>query len=256
MADEILTEVKEQVGIIRLNRPKALNALTLATMEQVAAAVEQYDRDPVIRCILLTGNEKAFAAGVDIKEMADVSMMEMYYRNQFADWERIARAQKPIVAAVSGYALGGGCELMMACDIVVAAESARFGQPEVKLGLIPGAGGTQRMSRAIGKAQAMDLILTGRMLKAQEALAAGLVSRVVPDEACFDEAFKVCQEICKWGPIAVRFAKEAVDKAFEAPLLAGLHHERKLFYMLFGTEDAREGMAAFVEKRAAAFKGK
>lgn len=256
MANEILTETLSQIGICRLNRPEKLNALNVATMTQLAAALEAFDENHEIRCILIAGNERAFAAGADIAEMADASMIDMYHRNQFARWEQIRRIRKPIVAAVSGYALGGGCELMMHCDIVVASETARFGQPEINIGVMPGAGGTQRLTRAIGKARAMDLILTGRMITAREALAMGLVSRVVPAEHWYDEALGVCRELCHKSPIALRLAKEAVLKAHEMPMAEGLEYERKLFYMLFATQDQKEGMQAFLEKRTPVFVGR
>lgn len=256
MANEILTERIEHVGVVRLNRPDKLNALNLATMEQLVAALEAFDADRDVRCMLLTGNDRALAAGADINEMAGASMVEMYHRNQFARWERIKRVQKPIVAAVSGYALGGGCELMMHCDIIVASETARFGQPEINIGVMPGAGGTQRLTRAVGKAAAMDLVLTGRQITAREALAMGLVSRVVPAESYYDEALAVCRELCQRSPLALRLAKESVLKAHELSLADGLEYERKLFYMLFATEDQKEGMRAFLEKRPAVFAGR
>lgn len=255
MANEILSETRGGVGIIRLNRPDKLNALNLALMEQLVEQLEAFDADAAIRCMLLTGGDRAFAAGADIGEMAGASMVDMYYRNQFARWERIKRVQKPIVAAVSGVALGGGCELVMNCDIVIAGENARFGQPEINIGVMPGAGGTQRTTRSIGKALAMDMVLTGRFLSAAEAYAAGLVSRVVPAEHYFDEALRVCEQLAAKSPLALRLAKESVCKAFETPLSEGLEYERKLFYMLFATADQKEGMAAFLEKRAANFQG-
>lgn len=250
----ILTETDGHVGIIRLNRPKVLNALNPELMAALAAQMETYDKDPGIYVIVLSGSEKAWAAGADIGDMAEQSVVSMYERDQFATWERIKRVKKPIVAAVSGWCLGGGCELMMHCDVVVASETAQFGQPEINIGVMPGAGGTQRLPRALGKALAMDVILSGRFLSAQEALDHGLVSRVVPKEHFFAEAVKVAHAIASKGPIALRFAKEGVLKAFETPLSEGLEFERKLFYMLFATEDQKEGMRAFVEKRAAAFK--
>ena len=256
MPDEILSEVREHVGLVRINRPDKLNALNLQTMTMIVETFERFDADPDVRCILIAGDERAFAAGADITEMAGASVMDMYYRNQFAKWERIKRVQKPIVAAISGYALGGGCELMMHCDIIVAAETARFGQPEINIGVIPGAGGTQRLARAIGKFQAMDMVLTGRMITADEAFRAGLISRVVPREHFFEEAMNVCRELCRKSPIALRLAKEAVLKAAETTLAEGLEYERKLFYMLFATEDQKEGMRAFMEKRPAVFAGK
>jgi enoyl-CoA hydratase len=256
MADEILTETIDRIGVVRLNRPDKLNALNLELMTQLVDALERFDADGEIRCILLTGNERAFAAGADITEMADASVVDMYLRNQFARWERIKRIQKPIVAAVAGYALGGGCELVMHCDIIVAAESARFGQPEINIGVMPGAGGTQRLTRAIGKARAMDMVLTGRMITATEAAAAGLVSRIVPKEHFYDEALRICRELCDRPPLALRLAKESVLKAHEMGLSQGLEYERKLFYMLFATDDQREGMQAFVEKRQPVFAGR
>lgn len=252
----ILTETDGHVGIIRLNRPKVLNALNPELMSALAAQMEAYDKDPGIYVIVLSGSEKAWAAGADIGDMAEQSVVSMYERDQFATWERIKRVKKPIVAAVSGWCLGGGCELMMHCDVVVASETAQFGQPEINIGVMPGAGGTQRLPRALGKALAMDVILSGRFLSAQEALDHGLVSRVVPREHFFTEALKVAQAIASKGPIALRFAKEGVLKAFETPLSEGLEFERKLFYMLFATEDQKEGMRAFVEKRKPTFKGK
>ncbi len=252
----ILGETDGHVGIVRLNRPKVLNALNPELIGQLANQLEEWDKDPNIHVMLITGNEKAFAAGADIGDMADRSLLEMYDRDQFAVWERIVKIKKPIVAAASGFALGGGCELMMMCDIIIAAECAQFGQPEINLGIIPGAGGTQRLTRAVGKAGAMDVILTGRFLSAQEALAAGLVSRVVPDENYFDDALKICHKMAMKGPVALKIGKEAVNKAFETTLGEGVQFERKLFYMLFATDDQKEGMKAFLEKRKAQFIGK
>jgi enoyl-CoA hydratase len=252
----ILVETDGPVGIVRLNRPKVLNALNPSLMAQLAAQVETFDRDDSIHVIVLAGNERAWAAGADIGDMAEQSMLDMYQRDQFATWERVRRVKKPIVAAVSGYALGGGCELMMLCDVVIASESAQIGQPEINIGVMPGAGGTQRLTRSVGKALAMDVVLTGRMLSAREALAAGLVSRVVPREHWFSEALRVAHEMAAKGPVALRLAKESVLKAFETTLSEGLEHERKLFYMLFATEDQKEGMRAFMEKRKPEFKGR
>lgn len=251
----ILSETDGHVGIIRLNRPKVLNALNPALMGMLATQMETFDKDPSIYVVLLSGSEKAWAAGADIGDMAEQSAISMYERDQFATWERIKRVKKPIVAAVSGWCLGGGCELMMHCDVIVASETTQFGQPEINIGVMPGAGGTQRLTRAIGKATAMDVILSGRFLSAQEALASGLVSRVVPKEHFFTEALKVAQTIATKGPIALRLAKEGVLKAFEMPLSEGLEYERKLFYTLFATEDQKEGMHAFMEKRKPEFKG-
>ncbi len=252
----ILTEVDGSVAIIRLNRPKVLNALNPELMTMLAEQMEAYDKDDSVRVILLAGSEKAWAAGADIGDMAEQTAISMYERDQFATWERIKRVKKPIVAAVSGWALGGGCELMMHCDVIIASETAQFGQPEINIGVMPGAGGTQRLTRAVGKAVAMDVILTGRFLNADEALAHGLVSRVVPKEHYFTEALKVAQGMAKKGPIALRLAKEGVLKAFESTLAEGLEYERKLFYTLFATEDQKEGMRAFMEKRRPDFKGK
>lgn len=251
----IVVETERHVGIIRLNRPKQLNALNLALMEQLACALEAFDADDEIRVVVLAGSARAFAAGADIKDMADASVVDQYKRNQFARWERIKRIRKPIVAAVSGFALGGGCELMMHCDVIVASETAKIGQPEINIGVMPGAGGTQRLTRAMGKATAMDVILTGRFLTAQEALAGGLVSRVVPVEHFFEEAMKIARTIAEKPPLAVQMAKESVLKAHEMSLSDGLEYERKLFYLLFATEDQKEGMQAFIEKRKPEFKG-
>jgi len=256
MPTETIIETQEQIGIVRLNRPDKLNALNYTLVTQVIEAFEKFDDDSNIRCMLLTGDERAFAAGADIGEMADASMIEMHHRNMFGRWDRIKKIRKPIVAAVSGYALGGGCELMMCCDIIIASESARFGQPEINLGIIPGAGGTQRLAHAVGKAQAMDLILTGRMITAQEALAMGLISRVVPAEQWFEEALKLCRELCQKAPIALQLGKDAVAKSFETTLTEGIEAEKRLFYMLFGTDDQKEGMRAFQEKRQAIFVGR
>ena len=256
MSDVILSEVDGHVGVVRLNRPDVLNALSLELMKKLVAQLEAYDDDPNIYAILLSGSEKVFAAGADITDMADASTFEMYNRNQFARWERIKKISKPIVAAVSGYALGGGCELAMHCDIIIASETAKFGQPEINIGVMPGAGGTQRLTRAVGKAVAMDVVLTGRFLSAREALSAGLVSRVVPKENFYDEALRIAQELAKKPPLALRLAKESVLKAHEMSLSDGLEYERKLFYMLFATEDQKEGMKAFIEKRRPEFKGK
>jgi enoyl-CoA hydratase len=250
-----LTETEGPVGIVRLNRPKVLNALNPALMIELAERMEEFDGDDAISVIVLAGSERAFAAGADIGDMAERSTLEMYKRDQFATWDRIRRIKKPIVAAVSGYALGGGCELMMICDVVIASETSQIGQPEINLGVMPGAGGTQRMTRAVGKATAMDVILTGRFLSAEEALAAGLVSRVVPKEHYFTESLRVAQTMASKGPIALRIAKEAVLKAHETTLSEGLEYERKLFYLLFATDDQKEGMKAFVEKRSPRFKG-
>jgi enoyl-CoA hydratase len=256
MADEILVKTDDHVGILTLNRPDKLNALSLELMKQLVAALEGFDQDDNIYVILLTGNERAFAAGADINDMVEASPIDQYKRNQFARWDRIRRVMKPIVGAVSGFALGGGCELAMLCDILIASDTAQFGQPEINIGVMPGAGGTQRLIRAVGKATAMDVILSGRFLTAQEALQFGLVSRVVPPEHYYTEALRLARELAKKPPIALRLAKEAVLNAQESSLSAGLEYERKLFFMLFSTEDQKEGMRAFVDKRKPQFKGR
>jgi enoyl-CoA hydratase len=242
----ILAETDGHVGIVRFNRPKVLNALNPELMTQLADQLEAWDADPDIRVIVITGNERAFAAGADIGDMAERSPIEMYERDQFATWDRIKRVKK----------LGGGCELMMMCDVIVAADTAQFGQPEISIGVMPGAGGTQRLTRAVGKARAMDLILTGRMMGAAEALEAGLVSRVVPPEHAESAALDLAREMAAKGAVALKLAKEAVLKAFETSLEEGVQHERKLFYLLFATEDQKEGMRAFAEKRRPEFKGR
>src|SRR5437868_578564 len=244
------------VATIQLNRPEVLNALNLQLMDELITALQQLQDDPETRVVVLTGNERAFAAGADIKEMADASAVEMLVRDQFAKWDRIRRFKKPLIAAVSGYALGGGNELAMLCDMIVASETAQFGQPEINIGVMPGAGGTQRLARAVGKALAMEVILAGRTLNAREALQFGLVNRVVPVEAYLQEAQRLAAQIAEKSPIAVQLAKEAVLKVYDAALQEGLLFERKNFYLLFSTEDQKEGMAAFVEKRKPQFRGK
>lgn len=252
----VLTRREGRVGVAQLNRPRALNALSREVMSQLMDALDAFDRDPDIGCLVITGNEKAFAAGADIKEMVDATPARML-DNPFIDyWDRLRRIGKPVIAAISGFALGGGCELAMACDIIVASESARFGQPEINLGIIPGAGGTQRMTRAVGKAVAMEMVLNGRFLTADEALAHGLVNRVVPVELYLEEALKLAAEIAARAPVALRLAKEAVNAVYEMPLQAGLAHERRLFYMLFSTADQSEGMDAFINKRPAEWQGR
>lgn len=244
------------VATVFLNRPKQLNALNMALMDELVATLEELDGDDEIRAIVLTGDSRAFAAGADIMEMADADSTEMLRRDQFAKWDRIRKIKKPIIAAVSGFALGGGCELMMHCDMVIASESAQFGQPEIKIGVMPGAGGTQRLTRTVGKARAMELVLTGKFIGAKQAEAWGLVNRVVPVEVYLSEAQKLAREIAQMSPIAVRLAKEAVLKNYESFLTGGLEFERKNFYLLFATEDQKEGMKAFIEKRPAKFSGK
>ncbi len=245
----ILTETKGRVGIIRLNRPQQLNALNMALKAELSQAIDAYEADDAIGCMLITGNEKAFAAGADIKEMADKTFIEAYLGNFAGNWDRAAKTRKPIVAAVAGFALGGGCELAMQCDIIIAADNAKFGQPEIKLGVIPGIGGTQRLTRAVGKAKAMDMILTGRMMDAAEAEKAGLVARVVPAASLMEEAMKVAETIATMSLPSVLAGKEAVNRAFETSLAEGVIFERRIFHSLFATEDQKEGMKAFIEKR-------
>jgi enoyl-CoA hydratase len=252
----ILVERDEAVGIVTLNRPKELNALSTAVVAEVADALSAFDHDESVRCMVIAGaGEKAFAAGADIKEMADKSPIDMLLGG-FEAWERLRRLRKPLIAAVGGYALGGGCELAMHCDLIVASENARFGQPEINLGIIPGAGGTQRLARTLGKFVTMEMVLTGRQFTAQEMAERGLVNRVVPRGEHLSEALKLAKEIAAKAPIAVRLAKEAVQAAFETSLEEGLEHERKNFFLLFATQDMREGMQAFIEKRPANFQGK
>ncbi len=254
--ENILVECEDSIGLVRLNRPKVLNALNGDVMRELASALEEMDRDETVRCIIITGNERAFAAGADIKEMAEATPIQMLERNWIAYWDRLSSVGKPIIAAVSGYALGGGCELAMACDIIVASESAQFGQPEINIGVMPGAGGTQRLTRALGKSKAMEMVLTGKPIGAREAESRGLVSRVVPVEVYLDEAKKLAKEIAAKAPFAVKLAKESVNRAFETSLGEGLDYERKLFYFLFSTEDQKEGMRAFVDKRKPEWKGR
>lgn len=254
--ENVLVLREGAVGVVQLNRPRVLNALNDALMGELTRALEELDADETIRCLIVTGNERAFAAGADIKEMVDASAVEMLERNWIAYWERLRTIGKPIIAAVSGFALGGGCELAMACDIIIASESAQFGQPEIELGVIPGAGGTQRLPRAIGKSKAMEMVLTGRTITAREAEARGLVSKVVPVELVVDEAKRLAREISTKAPIAARLAKESIKKSYDLSLSGGLEFERKLFYLLFSTQDQDEGMRAFVEKRKPVWTGK
>jgi enoyl-CoA hydratase len=253
--ENILTESRGRVGIVTLNRPRQLNALNDALMDELGQALRAFDDDEAIGAIIITGSERAFAAGADVSAMADRTYIDVY-TTQFItrNWETIRLIRKPVIAAVSGVALGGGCELAMMCDIVIAAETAKFGQPEIKLGIMPGAGGTQRLPRAVGKAKAMDLILTGRMMDAQEAERAGLVSRIVAPDKVLDEALAVAGAICEYSMPAVMMAKEAVNRAFEGALADGVLYERRLFYSLFATDDQKEGMHAFIEKRKPAFR--
>lgn len=254
--DFVLLEKEGAVAILRLNRPDVLNALNIPTMDRLITLMESLDGDPSVHCMVLTGSDKAFAAGADIKEMTEASVMDMYERNNLARWERIKRVRTPIVAAVSGFCLGGGCELAMHCDIITASETAKFGQPEINIGVMPGAGGTQRLSKVVGKYRAMELILTGRFFDASEALRLGLVTHVWPVESYLKETLALAHQIAEKSPVATRVAKEAVLRAFETGLSDGLEYERKLFYMLFATEDQKEGMKAFVEKRKPKYTGR
>ena len=252
----IIVETSGRVGVIRLNRPQALNALNAALVAELGEALRAFDGDAAIGCIVITGSEKAFAAGADIKEMATKSYTDARLGNFAADWDHAAHTRKPVIAAVAGFALGGGCELAMQCDMIIAADTAKFGQPEIKLAIIPGIGGTQRLTRAVGKAKAMDLILTGRMMDAAEAERAGLVARVVPAASLMDEAMKTAQAIAAMSLPSIYAAKESVNRAFETSLNEGVMFERGVFHALFATEDQKEGMAAFVEKRPAQFKNR
>ena len=255
-ADLVLVERTGRIGVVLMNRPKQLNALSGELMDAVVGALEELDADAEIRAIVLGGGERAFAAGADIAELASGTPISLYESRRIDRWDAIRDLRTPVVAAVSGFCLGGGCELAMLCDLIVASETARFGQPEINLGVLPGAGGTQRLTRAVGKAVAMDMILTGRMLSAREALGFGLVARVVAKEAWLDEAKRVAGEIAAKGPVSVRLAKEAVDKTFEAPLAVGIEFERRAFYLARASDDAGEGLNAFLEKRPPDFKGK
>jgi enoyl-CoA hydratase len=254
----ILVERDEErrVALLRLNRPKQLNALNGQVMDELCTALESLDRDDAIRVLVVTGNERAFAAGADIGEMATAGPIDMLRTNRIAQWDRVRRISKPVIAAVAGWCLGGGCELAMALDLIVAAESARFGQPEINIGVIPGAGGTQRLTRAVGKSVAMEMILTGEPIDAREAHRLGLVARVVPNELLVEDALALAAKIATKSPLALRLAKEAVNAAYEMSLTDALAHERRLFYLLFASEDQKEGMAAFLEKREPEFTGR
>ncbi len=255
--ENILVETRGRVGLIQLNRPKALNALNDALMSELGGALAAFDADPAIGAIVITGSDKAFAAGADIGAMKDWGYMDVYKGEYITrNWERLKSVRKPVIAAVAGYALGGGCELALMCDIIIAADTAKFGQPEIKLGIIPGAGGTQRLPRAVGKAKAMDMVLSARMMDATEAERAGLVSRVVPADKLLEEALAAAAQIAEFSLPSVMMAKEAVNRAFESPLSEGVLFERRLFHALFATEDQKEGMAAFLEKRKPKFKHK
>src|SRR5215813_4441247 len=254
--ETIIVETRGRVGIIRLNRPAALNALNSVLNAELARAIAAFDADAAIGCMLLTGSEKAFAAGADIKEMADKTAVAMAMGDFAGNWHAVAQARKPTIAAVAGFALGGGCELAMQCDLIIAADTAKFGQPEITLGVIPGIGGSQRLTRAVGKAKAMDLILTGRRMDAAEAERAGLVARVVPAANLMEEAMKVAETIAAMSLPAVLAAKEAVNRAFETSLAEGVRFERRVFHALFSTHDQKEGMAAFVAKRKPKFENR
>ena len=253
--ENIEVETQGHVGIVRLNRPKALNALCDALVAELGLALDDFEADDNIGCVVITGSEKAFAAGADIKEMASKSYMDAYLGNFITDgWERVTVCRKPVIAAVAGYALGGGCELAMMCDFIIAADTAKFGQPEITIGTIPGAGGTQRLTRFVGKSKAMEMVLTGRMMGAEEAERAGLVSRIVPADDLMDDAIKTADAICDLSRPIVMLAKEAVNRAYETTLAEGVRFERRVFHSTFATEDQKEGMAAFAEKRQANFK--
>jgi enoyl-CoA hydratase len=250
----IIVETRGRVGLITLNRPNALNALNDALVDELVYALEQFDGDEMIQCTVVTGNEKAFAAGADIGMMSNLSYMDAYKGNFLTrNWGKLQTIRKPIIAAVAGYALGGGCELAMTCDIVIAADNAKFGQPEIKLGIIPGAGGTQRLPRAVSKSKAMDLCLTARMMDAQEAERAGLVSRVVPAAKLLEEALTTAQKVAEYSQPVIMMIKESINAAYETTLSEGIHFERRLFHTTFATEDQKEGMQAFLEKRAPSF---
>ena len=249
----IIVETHERVGLIRLNRPEALNALNSTLIREVSQALDAFEAEAEIGCIVITGSEKAFAAGADIKEMADKTYPSAYLDDFITKWDRVSRTRKVLIAAVSGFALGGGCEIAMMCDFIIASETAKFGQPEIKLGVMPGSGGTQRLTHAVGKAKAMDLCLTGRMMGAEEAERAGLVSRIVPADKLIDEVMAAAKTIADMSTPATIMTKEAVNRAFETSLTEGVLFERRLFYSMFATKDQKEGMAAFVEKRKPAF---
>jgi len=245
----IQVETRDRIGLVRLNRPQAMNALNNELLSELMDALATFDQNPEIGALVITGSERAFAAGADIKEMANATAIEMLQQNRVGQFDRLKLIKKPVIAAVSGWCLGGGCEIAMACDMIVASESARFGQPEITIGVIPGAGGTQRLSRAVGKAIAMEMVLNNRTLTAEEALQHGLVNRVVPVERYLDEALELAAEIASRAPVAIRLAKEAILQAYESSLADGLADERRAFYLLFATQDQKEGMAAFIEKR-------
>ncbi len=249
-------QVEKFVALIELNRPKELNALNRELMLEIRDTLRELDEDDNVRVIILTGGERVFAAGADIKQMANATAIDMLNIDQFSTWDQIKKTKKPIIGAVSGFALGGGCELAMTCDMLIASETAKFGQPEIKIGTMPGAGGTQRLTRVVGKVRAMEMVLTGKFISAEEALQAGLINKIVPVEVLREETLKLAREIAKLSPVAIKLAKESVNNAFNSTLDEGLIFERKNFYLTFASEDQKEGMAAFVEKRPAEFKGK
>lgn len=253
---KVTPQAEPNIALIELNRPKELNALNLQLMGELRDTLKALDQDPEVRVIILTGNARAFAAGADIKEMANRTAVDMLNIDQFSTWDQIKKTKKPIIAAVSGFALGGGCELAMTCDMIVASETAQFGQPEIKIGTMPGAGGTQRLTRSVGKQWAMEMVLTGQFMSAEKAYQAGLVNKVVPVELYLSEAFKLARQVAAMSPISVQLAKESVLQAFNLTLNEGLLFERKNFYLTFASEDQKEGMQAFVEKRTPNFKGK
>lgn len=244
------------IALIQINRPQALNALNTQLMQEVRDTLQQLDRNDQVRVIIITGNDQAFAAGADIKQMADKSSVDMLILDQFSTWDQIRKTKKPIIAAVSGFCLGGGCELALTCDMIIASETARFGQPEIKIGVMPGAGGTQRLTKAVGKARAMEMVLTGKFVSAEEALAMGMINKVVPVEMYLREAVTLAREIAQMSPIAIQLAKESVNRAFETHLDEGLQFERKNFYLCFSSEDQKEGMKAFIEKRQPQYRGR
>ncbi len=254
--ETILVETRDGVGLITLNRPKALNALSSELIAEISQALDGFEADEKVGAVVITGSEKAFAAGADIKEMSSLSYMDAYLGDFITPWDRVAQNRKPIIAAVAGYALGGGCELAMMCDFILAADTAKFGQPEITLGVMPGAGGTQRLTRFVGKSKAMDMCLTGRMMDAEEAERCGLVSRVVPADELVDEALKAAKKIADFSLPIVMMTKESVNRSYESTLGEGLRFERRLFHSMFATEDQKEGMSAFVDKRKAQFKNK
>jgi len=252
---KINRRIIDRVALVELHRPKELNALNLQLMAELKEILKSLDDDPQVRVVVITGNNQSFAAGADIKQMSDKGAIEMLKIDQFSTWDQIRKIQKPLIAAVSGFALGGGCELAMTCDMIIASETARFGQPEIKIGVMPGAGGTQRLTRIIGKARAMEMVLTGKLISAEEALKFGLVNKVVPVESYLNEAIKLAGQIAKMSPVAVKLAKESINNSYEAHLSEALQLERKSFYLLFASEDQKEGMNAFIEKREPKFKG-